>query len=90
MKKLAKKICVTAVLAMTLIVNGIVSMAATHNHTYCVYDKIYCGGETVPCVTPGCQVTIKYYTVRYRCSCGDEFVKAETDYDNHSMYHRCQ
>lgn len=87
MKKV-KKICVTVVLAMTLIVNGIVSMAATHDHIYYTYEKIYCGEKTVPCVTPGCRVTIKYYTVRYKCNCGDEFVKSETDYDNHSMHHR--
>lgn len=85
--KRVKKICVTVVLVVTLMANCIVSMAAIHDHTYRMYDKIYCGETTVPCVTPGCFVTIKYYTIRYRCSCGAEFSKNETDYDNHSMYH---
>ena len=52
------------------------------------YEKVDCGGKIVPCVTPGCRVTIKYYTTRYRCGCGDEIVQMETDYDNHSKYHQ--
>ena len=87
MQKKIRMTLVAAVMTICLLLHGTNSYAACA-HNYTLYSRTVTNVYTVPCVTPGCTVTVYCYHDVYRCThCGDIFFQDIEDSNHHSMHH---
>ena len=87
MKRNIRYFLVALTVVASLFFNSMLSYAA-HEHQYVLYSRTLSYVYTIPCVTPGCTVTVYCYHDVYRCSgCGDTFYQDIEDRNHHSMNH---